>query len=833
MSYVKNEAEGFCMRQQVGRRIGSLLLCISIILGFGSSLSFAEPDNTSEKLRIVIGDDYNYPPYSFYNDKGEPTGFNIEIAKAAAEAMGYEVSFELAPWSEVKRSLLKGDLDLISGMFYSKERSQQYTFSTKHTISSGDIFSNNGKKISNLNDLDGKTVIIQSGDIIGDTLRNMGLNIQFIEVATVSDGIEMLHDKKAEYAALFKLPGIYEVKQKGYSEIESSNLLLSPGDYCFAAKKGNDDLILNMNAGLQIIKATGEYGKIYDKWLGVYEEKSPLQLIQKYYWVALILAGIIVFLIGNVILLKQMVDKKTKDLLQAHEELQAEHEEVIALHEEQEASMEELMAIEEELREQFEKVMISERNLAKSEARNRAIIEAIPDLIFTLSKDGTFKDCMVSNEEDLMMPKEAFIGRNLIDILPRELADRGQLAILRALDSLELQSFDYEISINDERKVFEMRIVKYMDDEVIAFTRNISAQKNYQEKIEFLSYHDQLTGLYNRRFFEEELNRLDHPRNYPLCVVMADVNGLKLINDSLGHFVGDELLVKMADVLKMTCRAGEIISRIGGDEFVILLPNTDKAQAEQLVRRIKATGERESLYGMTLSMSFGWEVKQQPEEDIHDIFNRAEGSMYKQKLYEGPSIRGKTVSAIINTLHEKNRQAEEHSQRVSDLCYKFATVLELPQHQIEEIKNVGLLHDIGKIGIDEALLNKPGHLSKEEYDEMKRHPEVGYRILKAVDDMSDMAEYVLGHHEHWDGGGYPRGISGKSIPLQSRMIAIVDAFDAMTSTRTYRKAMTEQQAVSELFSKAGRQFDPELIHPFVSKVLNMDVSMAFMEERTR
>lgn len=799
----------------------SILLAILIV--FVSQCTFISIAAQTEvnKETIVIGDDFNYPPYSYYNDKGEPIGFNIEVAKAAAEAMGYDVSYKLAPWAEVRKALETEEIDMISGMFYSKERAKQYDFTTKHSVASGDVFTSKAIKISSLEDLRGKTVVIQTGDLIGDTLREMNLGIEFIEVATVEKGISLLAEGKYEYAALFKQPGLYEIKKQNIKNVHSSHMLLAPSNYSFAVKKGNEELLLNLNAGLQIIKANGEYDRLYDHWLGIYDEKNVIQLITKYAWVLFLIVLILIFLLVNIGILRRMVRAKTKELLEAHEELQIEHEEVVALHEEQEASMEELMAIEEELREQFEKLMASERNLTKSEGQNRAIIEAIPDHIFTVNKEGVFLDCRI-NSEDHMFNKETLIGSNLTEILPQELADKTQISIIRALETDQLQTFDYEMLINDERKIFEIRIVKYMEEAVIAFVRNISAQKNYQEKIEFLSYHDQLTGLYNRRFFEEELNRLDQPRNYPLCLVMADVNGLKLINDSFGHLVGDELLIKMSEVIQRSCRAGEIISRIGGDEFVILLPNTDKSQAEQLVKRIVAAGEKESIHGMELSVSFGWEIKSHPDEDIHEVFNKAEDSMYKQKLFEGPSMRGKTVGAIINTLHEKNSQAEEHSQRVSELCYKFATVLKLPQHDIEEIKHVGLLHDIGKIGIDEVLLNKPGKLTHEEFDEMKRHPEVGYRILKAVNDMSDMAEYVLSHHEHWDGSGYPRGIVGPKIPLQARMIAIVDAFDAMTSVRSYKRALSEEEAVQELFDKAGTQFDPDLIQPFVKQVLGVE-----------
>ena len=367
--------------------------------------------------------------------------------------------------------------------------------------------------------------------------------------------------------------------------------------------------------------------------------------------------------------------------------------------------------------------------------------------------------------------------------------------------------------------IYEMRIVKSPPDKVVAISRNITVQKRHQDRIEFLSFHDQLTGLYNRRYFEEELARLDIPEKMPLCVLIADVNGLKLINDSFGHKVGDELLVKTAKILKKACENNESVSRIGGDEFIILIPNMVQDEVENLIDRIKKNCEAESVSSVTISLSVGWELKEKIEDDIIEVFNKAEDHMYRRKLYESPSMRGKTIQAIINTLYEKNKREEEHSRRVSEWCEKIAKASKMHEDEIDEIKTAGLLHDIGKIAVKESLLNKPGKLTAEEFEEVSRHSEIGYRILGAVNDMSDIAEFALYHHERWDGKGYPKGIAGEEIVLQARIIAIADSYDAMTNVRSYREPITSKEAAVEIMKCAGTQFDPDLAKIFVEKVL--------------
>lgn len=357
------------------------------------------------------------------------------------------------------------------------------------------------------------------------------------------------------------------------------------------------------------------------------------------------------------------------------------------------------------------------------------------------------------------------------------------------------------------------------DIEVVGVSRNIEKRKVAEAEILFLSYWDQLTGLANRRFYEEELSHIDDSGHLPLTLVMVDVNGLKLTNDAFGHKAGDILLVKVANILNAKCRPGDTAARIGGDEFVLILPECSAEDAEKRISSINQAIADEKTDKIILSISIGYAVRTAANQDINEVFRTAEDNMYKNKLYESSSMRSKTIDLIMNTLYEKNNREMLHSKRVSEICEAIAVKMHFDKSDVSQIRLAGLMHDIGKIGIDEQILNKPGNLTALEWSEIRRHSEIGYRILSSVNEFSEIAEYVLSHHERWDGRGYPKGLSGEQISLKSRIIGIADAYDAMTCDRSYRKGLSVEEAVEEIIRCANTQFDAEIARIFVEKVL--------------
>ena len=414
---------------------------------------------------------------------------------------------------------------------------------------------------------------------------------------------------------------------------------------------------------------------------------------------------------------------------------------------------------------------------------------------------------------------------NIINEFTREKCQNIVMKVLTSGKTCELANHTILISREGIERPIEDSAAPIVQDNneiigVVLVFRDFSEKKSKQEEILYLSYHDKLTGIYNRRYYEGKLKMIDIEANLPITIALGDVNGLKLINDSFGHTMGDEFLMKVAELIKRGCRADDVIARLGGDEFVIILPKTNDTEADQIINQIKALSSKEKVGSVNASISFGYATKKNKEENIQQIFKKAEDRMYRNKLYESSSMRGKTIDIIMNTLFEKSNREMMHSIRVSEICVEFATEMDFNREAINQIRIAGLMHDIGKMGIDENILNKPESLTSDEWQEIKRHPEIGYRILSSANEFSEMANYILQHHERWDGKGYPKGLKGKEISLQARIIALADACDAITSDRPYRKALSVEESINEIKRNAGSQFDPEIVRIFIEKVLN-------------
>ena len=466
---------------------------------------------------------------------------------------------------------------------------------------------------------------------------------------------------------------------------------------------------------------------------------------------------------------------------------------------------------------------LTEQKLQKSEEKYRLLIKNAFESIVVV-QDGMLKCCNPKSTELSGYSKEELLSIPFVEFIHPEDRELVVGQHRKRIHGEEAETrYQYRVLCKDKSlRWVEMNsvLIEWQGKPAtLNFQTDITKRKQSEDAILYLSYHDQLTGLYNRRFYEEELKRLDTERNFPISLVMADVNGLKLTNDAFGHMAGDKLLQDVAAILKHECRSDEIAARIGGDEFMLLLPRTGAVEAEIIVQRIQTEIGRTKNDSMILSVSFGWATKEDVTTDIAAVYIQAEDQMYRHKLSESTSMKRETLKLITKSLYEKNRTEKLHCERVSELCKNIGRALQLSPEDISELGLFGVVHDIGKIGIAEKILSKTGNLETAEWIEIQRHPEIGYQILRSVNEFSHLADFVLAHHERMDEKGYPRGLQGKEIPLQSRILSIAEAFDAMSSDSGYKGRLSEEAAVTELVKNAGTQFDANLVQVFVEKVL--------------
>lgn len=366
---------------------------------------------------------------------------------------------------------------------------------------------------------------------------------------------------------------------------------------------------------------------------------------------------------------------------------------------------------------------------------------------------------------------------------------------------------------------------------------DVTDKEEAMKEIKYLAYHDHLTGVYNRRYFEESFNKLEKDSNNQVSLIIGDINGLKMVNDSYGHTVGDQLIKAVADNILELIPSECILSRIGGDEFVILLNNYTLEKVEGLTNLLEEELEKHIVLSdskktqIYLSVSFGYGIQKEAKETMDDLIKAAENHIYRRKYYNERSMRSHMVKAMMSTLFQKSEREQKHSQRVGLYCEAIARELEWDIEKTNRLRVAGSLHDIGKIGISEGILNKPGRLDDQEWDIMRQHSLKSAKILDEIEEYRDISNIVQSHHEKWDGSGYPNGFKENEIPLESRVIAVADAYDAMTHYRSYRNGMSKEEAIEELLRCSGSQFDPFVVDVFVNRVLiDFDESMLAIED---
>jgi len=459
---------------------------------------------------------------------------------------------------------------------------------------------------------------------------------------------------------------------------------------------------------------------------------------------------------------------------------------------------------------------------------NNGVARAVAGVMIDIN-DRKLRETEVEEQKNIL--------RTIIDAVPEtigktylEIYSNTRVAVSfieqdqKIMSTKEATYFEHKIKNEQGKEVIEENVKIPVIDKngeswgVVGLSRDITERKIMEERLKYLSEIDILTGLYNRYSFEEKIKELNYEEYLPLGIIMGDVNGLKLINDTFGHLEGDNLLKIIAQILKDICEPKGYVFRWGGDEFIILIPNCNEMQSEDIIKDITNKCEQVKYKFMQLSIALGEGIKYSLEEDIDECIRKVEEKVYRQKLLEKKSIKSSIVESLKKSLEEKNMETNEHTERVAQYALVIGEKMNLKISELDELILASTLHDIGKIAVNEDILLKPGKLTKEEFEIMKTHTEKGYRIINASSELGNVAKCILTHHERWDGCGYPLGLKGEEIPLMARIINIVDSYDVMTTDRIYKIAMEKDEAIKELKKCSGTQFDPEIVKYFIGYI---------------
>ena len=465
-----------------------------------------------------------------------------------------------------------------------------------------------------------------------------------------------------------------------------------------------------------------------------------------------------------------------------------------------------------------------EKSLVRKTEEQAMLLDSIPTQVWYLWDAETYGAVNQAHADFVGLPKEMIEFQRIDRVLSREEAEvckGGNLKVYATKSQVQCE--EWLRNVHGEQRLLTIIKTPKLNDAgeveyVVCSGTDITEQRKYESELRYLSFHDQLTGLFNRAYLENELERLSKSRDFPVSIICMDLDGLKLINDTMGHGSGDRQLKNCAQILQNSFRSSDIVARVGGDEFTALLPRTDIESGAKIVHRIQDmldSHNQDLNRQFPLHLSMGLACAEESCKDLTEIYKQADDLMYRDKLNRDVNSRSQIMKTLMAALEERDFITSGHALRLEDLCLQLGHKVHLSPHQLSDLNLLVQVHDLGKVGIPDHILFKTEALTAEEWEIMRQHPEKGYRIAQASTDLAGISDLILKHHERWDGTGYPLGLAGEDIPIECRILAIVDSFDAMTNDRPYRRAMPVEEALTELEKCAGTQFDPQLVEAFL------------------
>ncbi|MBI9010775.1 MAG: transporter substrate-binding domain-containing protein [Clostridiales bacterium] len=717
--------------------------------------------------------DNNYPPFVFYDSQGQLKGILVDEWALFEEKTGIEVTISAMDWSDALEGMENGHFDVIDTIFKNPEREAIYDFTEPYAdIDVSIFFHRNISGINTVESIKGFSVAAKRGDQAVNVLLDAGIeNItlydsyeDIIKAASRNEVVIFVIDNPPALHFLFK----YELQ-----DTFNHTSPLYTGQFHRAVKKEDNALIQVLESGFSKI-TSDEKQAILDKWYG----KSSIINDTLYKFIQYLLIFIVVIALALLAwntTLRKKVHKKTADLLEAV------------------------------------------NDLSYNKSKLHAIIESMPDWVLILHRDGQIIDFLTPKSFDFLLGQpEDFIGRSLEEIFDKELTDRFITALNEVMDNGDILPVEYSL-VTDTTRYYEARFSKLNDEEVISIVRDITEKTMSQQAILKLSIMDTATNVYNRNYFESQLEILRETSLEGVSFLLVDIDGLKLVNDTQGHAMGDHYLKTVSSMLKEQFSSAEFIARIGGDEFIVVLKGLTESDVlnSKLGLQAKINALNEDGRMIPFSISIGFSTYDSTTSTVEDLIRVADDFMYREKLFHRQSTKSKNIDTLSTMLEERDFITQGHVNRMSHLIIDLARVLNTTESDMNALALFAQFHDIGKIGISDTILFKPDKLTEKEFTEMKRHSEIGFRIAESSPDLMHISEWIYKHHEWWNGKGYPFGLKGENIPMACRILTLVDAYDAMTNDRPYRSAMSDQDAIEELKRCSGTQFDPTIVDAFI------------------
>lgn len=619
------------------------LSIIVLLLLMTFIITQTEPQDVQGEVVVPVlysATEHDYPPFSVTSD-GTADGFSVELLRAVAEEMGYDIQFEIDQWSVIKDKLEHDELDVLPLVGYTEERDQYFDFTVPYIVMKGNIFVRKGdNQIRSQADLFGKDILVLDGDNSEEWALSIGLDDELTATATYTEAFDLLASGSYDAVLANGLVGEKILSENNIESIQPVYLYDDNGvtrfklnlegyeqKFSFAVTEGDAALLAELNEGLAIVSQNGTYDELYQKWFPFLIGDSPLTTSDILRVVLPILGPIVVVILAiNIGIMKRKIEAKKIELQRVYR-----HNQVV------------VEALRKELK-------TDENSFAYIVGELCKIVDAKGGILFSLDEYGA----ILLRAHNIEHAKTEKILEELYHVLYQESSMATKMKTKQTVyTTLEQEDdlFSYTLFQPYQNYLLTSVPGQTQTHVVLLFDINTNNPKddgnqvtillnslwNYIEqydrrlKNEYLSYHDELTGLYNRRFFDEELRRLDNPRNLPITIVLGDVNDLKELNDTRGHMAGDILLQRIGAILQQESRKNDIVARWGGDEFAMISPATSATQATSLIGRLDQQCKQKSDPDIRLSISFGQATKTDPNQAIRDCFKEAEQEMYENK----------------------------------------------------------------------------------------------------------------------------------------------------------------------------------------------------------